>query len=150
MHLNIRYLQKNSILCLRSIQFCTPTTKEITHAKVFSFVCTPHAEKNLSARRRSSGLSACNADWRMFGSKVPPPNPPTPHPPAALERQLLGKNSTPKAKYTSFYKFSGYPPTLWVKMVHQQHIAGVSHTIFSREYLRMNCHLNGSSKSTAN
>ena len=39
--------------------------KRLRTLKVFSFVCTPHAEKNLCARRRSSGPSAWNADWSL-------------------------------------------------------------------------------------
>ena len=51
------------------MQFCTPTTNEITHAE--SFFVRLHAarrtpKKDLSARRRSSGLSAWNADWLVY------------------------------------------------------------------------------------
>ena len=40
--------------------------------KVFSFVCTPHAEKNLSARQRSLGISAWNADWSNSNPNMTP------------------------------------------------------------------------------
>ena len=72
MHLNIRYLQKNSILCLRSMPFCTPTTKEITHAESFFVRLHAARRKNLSARRRSSGLNAWNAEekFNIWGLRI--------------------------------------------------------------------------------
>ena len=60
--------RKHSILCLRSMQFCTPTTKDIMHAKSFSIRLHAARRKNLSASRRSSGLSAWNADWHITGT----------------------------------------------------------------------------------
>ena len=50
--------------------FARQLLKRLRTPKVFSFVCTPHAEKNLSTRRRSSGLSAWNANWVRCRSSI--------------------------------------------------------------------------------